>query len=111
MAFTIKRGDQLPVLTATLSDTGGAFNLSGATVRLTLAEWHTRTPLLDRVAATNLDDGAEGNRGKVQYTWAAGDTDTPGWYRGEWEVTFDDGRTLTFPNDDDLIVCVREDLA
>jgi hypothetical protein len=47
--------------------------------------------------------GIPGNRGQVRYMWEAGDTDDPGAYAGEVEVTWDSASTPpaieTFPND------------
>jgi len=48
--------------------------------------------------------------GTVKYVWAAGDTATAGYYTGEWEVTYSDGRKLTVPNGKKLSVAVVADL-
>lgn len=36
--------------------------------------------------------------GKLRYDWVAGDVDTPGDYNGEFIVTWNDGKTTSFPN-------------
>jgi hypothetical protein len=49
-------------------------------------------------AAATVNNAAGGD---VQYDWIVGDTDTPGAYIGEFEVTFGSGKPETFPNRDD----------
>ena len=49
--------------------------------------------------------------GQVQYTWASGDTDVVGLCKGEFEVTFTDGKTLTFPTKGDFTIEFREEYA
>ena len=49
--------------------------------------------------------------GQVEYSWAAGDTDTSGVYDVEIQVTYSDGTVETFPNDGYHELRVLEDLA
>jgi hypothetical protein len=49
--------------------------------------------------------------GTVVYTWEDADVDAPGYYHGEFEVTFDDDSTLTFPNDGYLLIHVTAQVA
>ena len=37
--------------------------------------------------------------GRISYQWLAGDTDTPGVFQVEIEVTFSDETVATFPSD------------
>lgn len=54
-----------------------------------------------------VDDGNDGSKGKVRYAWQAADTDTPGTFWGEFEVTFPAaGGIQTFPNDRNLRIQV-----
>lgn len=51
----------------------------------------------------------------LRYDWAAGDTDTPGWYDAEFKVNIA-GKTETIPNDDltggrKIKVWITEDVA
>lgn len=52
----------------------------------------------------------EATTGLVSYTWVAGDLNTPGVYRGEWEVTFASGKVQTFPSDGYHQITVLKDL-
>lgn len=48
--------------------------------------------------------------GDVKYEWQSGDTDEAEVFKGEFEVNFEDGTTLTFPNNDYIKVVVTEDI-
>ena len=51
----------------------------------------------------------DGSDGIVKYEWQ--DTSTlNGTFNAEWEITFPDGETETFPNDDFIRVLVIDDL-
>jgi hypothetical protein len=115
--FSIKRGDTLPALTGTVSDENGAVDISeAAAARLHLhdvAGAPDAAPALD-VAVTIDDDGEVGTRGTWHYDWQDGDTDTPGVYYAEIEVTWGSGgsaQVQTFPNDaPGLVVAITDDL-
>lgn len=47
----------------------------------------------------------------VIHTWQAGDTNTPGHYWGEFEVTYGDGTIETFPNSGYLDILIDPQLA
>lgn len=107
--FTIKQGDTIPVLRATLrgADTN-VIDLTGCTVRFHLARGtaQANTPVLD-VTATIVTAAS----GVVEYAWLAGDTDVAGDYVGEFEVTLSTGDTVTCPNDHDLTIKVFAQIA
>lgn len=103
-----KKGDRAPALTLQALDLAGdPLDLTGATspvflMRLLGASANT----VDRATATVVDAAT----GVVSYSFAAGDVDTPGTYRAEFEVTLS-GLPLTIPGDDqELHVVITDDL-
>jgi len=48
--------------------------------------------------------------GRVRYAWQTGDTDTPGTFQGEFEVTYSTGEIETFPNDGFLAIEIIDDI-
>lgn len=104
--FTIKRNDTSPVYQATLKDgDGDAVSLSGATVRFHMNAKDGSSKVDAAATVVNASGGI------VKYTWQAGDTDTAGRYRVEWEVTFSDSSVETFPNGTFDEVIIPADLA
>lgn len=53
----------------------------------------------------------DASQGIVEYAFAAEDTDAPGRYDAEWQVTFGDGSIDTFPKPGKDVVQVDEELA
>jgi len=47
----------------------------------------------------------------VRYQWSEGDTDTPGVYEAEFEVTYDGGAVETFPNANYRIIEIVRQIA
>jgi hypothetical protein len=101
--FSIKQGDTLPTLTATLVGADGVTPqvLTGATVRLSLRA-KDQTLVLNRVPCTIVNAAA----GQVSYAWQPTDTAVARTLTGEFEVTFADASILTFPNDTGFMVAV-----
>ena len=90
----IKQNDTSPTLDAILTDDdGNPVNVFGASVRFHLKKLGATALKVD-AAATVVD----GEAGHVRYALQAGDTDTPGSYKAEFEVTFPDGSIETFTN-------------
>jgi hypothetical protein len=105
--FTIKQGDRLPVIEATLAGADGAADLTGATVKFLMRSKGAGATVLVDAAATVVGAAL----GTVLYDWAEGDTDTTGTHQAEWEVTFASGKKQTFPNDGYTSVKVVDDIA
>lgn len=105
--FTIKQGDTLPPIGATLKDAAGAaLDLTGASVRFHMRPGGESAASVDQVC--EIVDAAAG---KVRYAWQVGDTDAPGSYVAEFEVTFSDGRVLTIPNTTNLKIKIVAQIA
>ena len=102
--FYIKAGDRWPTLDATLTDADGtAIDLSGATVKFVMGT-------VGGTAKINADATVvSAAAGTVRYSWAAGDTTTPGTYHGEFVVTLATALEITFPSDGYITIeIVRE---
>jgi len=90
----LKQNDTSPTLDVILTDSNGnVVDVTGASVRFHMQQIGEATLKVD--AAATVVDGAAGH---VRYTLQPGDTDTPGGYYAEYEVTFVDGKVETFIN-------------
>lgn len=108
--FYAKRGDRLPIIEAVLQDADGVVDLSTgvSAVRFSMRRRGASALLVDRQPAT-IEDAAAG---RVSYAWADGDTATAGSdFIAEFEVEFDSGKRLTFPNDGWIAVTITDDVA
>lgn len=104
--FIIKQGDRRPVLRATLvQDSGAPYILTGCTVRFHMAAVPGATAKIDG----GLCDLIDAANGIVEYVWGATDTSDAGQFKGEFEITWPDGKPETVPNEGyALIDVVRE---
>jgi hypothetical protein len=104
---SMKRGDRMPSLKATLGFVEGTnADLTGCTVRFLMRGLRARGL---KVAADAVVVSPKG--GVVRYDWAAGDTDTSGVWLGEFEVTeTSSGRKQSFPNNGYLSVVISESI-
>ena len=92
--FTLKRGATGAKIEATLSDTAGAFNLSGGAVTITVAK-QGQTPVIDD-AACDIVTAADGT---IKYEF---DETTANIAAGEYNVEFKatiSGEVYIFPTD------------
>ena len=106
MAFKIKTNDTSPKMTVDLADgSGAAVSLLGSTARFHMKKYGATSLKID--ADADITNAAGG---RVEYSWAVGDTDTAGTYYGEIEVTYGDGTVETFPNNGYFTVIIQEDL-
>ena len=93
--FYMGEGDTKADLQVTLLDgADAAVDVSGSTVVFTMLNTRTRRRIVDRQSVTLVTAAS----GIVKYPWSAGDTDEPGEYLGEFEVTFSDSSIQTYPN-------------
>ncbi len=91
--FSLKAGDRLPSIRATLSTGGTAVDLSTATgVDFIMRADNANAPKVNSPAIV-----VDAVSGIVRYDWTVADTDAPGKYKAEWEVTWADGKRQTFP--------------
>lgn len=108
--FHIKEGDLAPPLEVVLRDgEGEPVDLSGiGSVAFHLAPRYgaPAEPFIDEPAVVDGD----GSAGLVRYDWQEGDTDTPGVYSAEFEVT-SAGIPTTFPNTSDIVVHIHRSIA
>ena len=85
--FYWKQGDTAPAIAEQLFDgLGAAVNLAGSTVKFMM--WGPGDAAVKVNASATITDAPTG---KVSYTPTALNTDTPGDYMVEWQVTFGGG--------------------
>lgn len=106
MSFTIKRNDRSPSIISALTVDGSPVNLTNCSVRFVMKEEGADSAKINAAATI-----ASASGGLVQYDWQVGDTDTPGVYIAEWEVTFYGNIKRTFPPDGFLSIVVEDDLS
>lgn len=94
--LSIKAHDRLPIVEATLGFDDGTLvaDLTGCTVNFIMRRQDAPTGPAKVNALAEL---VTPSRGQVRYSWVGTDTDTPGLYNAEWQVTYPDGRKQTFP--------------
>lgn len=106
MTFRIKRGDTRPALEVICGDEdGNPRDLSNATAQFHMEDQDGNVTIDAAATITNASEG------KVAYEWASGDTDTIGLYGGEFEITYSDGKSETFPNYGSIDIEIVEDIA
>ncbi len=110
MPHRIKANDRKPSIQTTLSYSDGTVpNFTGAIVSFIMRrKTGTAAPKVNAPAVI-----VNATTGVIRYDWTAADTDSPGEYLAEWEVTFADGLPQTFPTDayDDVLIYADLDAA
>lgn len=105
--FVLKKNDTTPqVVMSLMEEDGSDIDLTGATVRFHMTPYGSSTEKVDTTASI-----LNAEKGIVQYTWIAGDTDTTGWYRAEFEVTYGTGEVESFPNSQDLVIQIVDEVS
>lgn len=90
----IRQNDTSPTADIICKDNdGNVVPVTGATVIFRMKK--VRSDTLKVESAGSVVDGAAGH---IRYAWVTGDTDTPGRYECEFQVTFSDGSIETFRN-------------
>lgn len=100
--ITVVSSDTAPSIFGTLSDTNGAINLTGASVKFQMRPATDRRFTVD-AAATIVTPLT----GSVRYDWAAGDLATPGDYVMRWQVTLIGGAVQHTDPENTITVGVR----
>jgi len=95
--ITIKKGDLLPKLSATIRDASGAVDLTDCSALFEFT--HLESGTTKNAAAVVQPLQTTTDKGKVVYSWATGDTDLAGDYRGRFLITFDGGKVMTSPSE------------
>lgn len=105
--FVIKRHARRPYLRMYVKDQdGNAFDFTGAVdVTFILSDFDgnlvfAKTGVIETPVTS----------GYLKYEWAAGDTDTAGEYRAEFDVNYGGSEKLTIPTKGNLLVKIYEDL-
>jgi hypothetical protein len=108
---TINRGDLFPPLKRTLqkqNETTGIWE----TIDLTNA---TSVTMFMVSGATEIYGAcvivSPRTSGKVEYEWAAGDTEISGSYQQQFEILWSNGKTQTVPNKNYDTFIIQDDLA
>lgn len=109
--FAIKQGDLVPAITATLMQQVGT--AAAAPIDLTLAS-SVKFAMRNQTALTTKVDAAgtivSAVAGTVKYQWVGTDTDTPGTYDIEWQITWAAGKQTVPGAGFDQIV-IADDIA
>jgi hypothetical protein len=91
--LTLKQYDTYPSLQATLTDSNGAINLTGASsVKFVMKGQSTGTIVLGNCSIVSATAGT------VAYAWGATDTQTPDVYSVEFQITWTAGGIQKVPN-------------
>lgn len=102
--INIKQDDTQPAMKVRLKDSAGnPVNLTGATVQVAIQHYSQPAIKVNRDAYI-----ADAAAGEVWLIWQPEETETPGLYRIEFRVVYQDGNRETFPNDGYLLVNILE---
>jgi hypothetical protein len=104
MTVQLKRNDTKDTISYTVSNLDGTVvNLTGASVKFIMGK---NKMLLTNAAATIADAAT----GKVEYTLTDADTLLDGTFNAEFEVTFSDGKSKTYPSNGYILVNIQANI-
>lgn len=113
--FRLKSGDTLKPLRLTLNDLDddGEIVSPADLTEAVAVYFNMRNEAGDLVVDHGEAEVLDAETGDVQYNWALVDTLTPGKFKGEFEVNYPGSptQTVTYPNDSDIPIVIREALA
>ncbi len=101
----IRENDLQPVAETVIKRGSTVVNLTAegaTTIKFTMRHRYESAVKIDKAAGSIFD----GVNGKLRYSWVDPDTDTPGVYLADWEVTFPGGPE-TFPTRASDIVIIH----
>lgn len=104
--FKTKQNDTKPIY-AHLEDVDGRIDLTNATGVVFNMRDLSGTVKVSRGVCTIITP----TQGYVRYDFDAADTDTAGIFKGEFEVTWVDGRIETHPEDSYIPIKIIDDIA
>ena len=78
------------------------------TVTFTMRKPGAAAPKVAAAVATFVANTS--TSGRATYDWAEDDVDEAGTFWGEFEVTYDNGETTTYPNDDYITIVFESSL-
>lgn len=119
MPFNIKQNDTGPPVQVRLrgpSDTPGTPGplvplAVGDTVRFHMVPSIPGSAVKVNAPAVIVNPGSSPADGRVDYNWAAADTDTTGNFEYEFEITFAAGEIRTVPNARNEQIVIRAEIA
>ena len=98
--LTVKRGDT-QTWELTVKENGSAVDISAASAAVVyMRKSGGSTNKINGEAATIVDDGTVGLRGRIDYTPDAADVDDDGWFDAYFRITWAGGVIARFPSDE-----------
>lgn len=108
--FSIKQNDTRPSIKAQLL---GEYNEKRdlTTVTVESVTFHMKRVKTGEVVVDAAATVVNEENGIVAYEWSDGDTADVGRYKAEFQLEYENSGTETFPNNDDIDIVIREEIA
>lgn len=109
----MRQNDTLPYLEVTLQDYSGAYPYSTDDVIRFCMKSSDNTVKVDQTSTGSHVEFISSTAGTVRYKWSSsnGDTDTPGDFLADFELTTPTGKQVSFPNSGHLAVVITPELS